>query len=162
MGDEQQQVKQRGARSSSGGRRKGGATAAVAAPAAHEPAPPAAALFEAKRPLYTGLIGLYDRVRRSEDFLRGDEDAEAVLRDLREELLSLLEAEGVEPIRAAPGSPFDRDLQSAAAAEPADAPEDDWTVGRVVRDGFRCGARVLRPQSVVVRRWRGGPSGGDA
>lgn len=160
MGEEQQ-VKQRGARSSSGGgRRKGGATVATA-PAVPEPAPSAAALFEAKRPLYNGLIGLYDRVRKSEEFLRGDEEAEAVLRDLRDELLSLLEAEGVEPIRAAPGSPFDRDLQSAAAAEPAASPEEDWTVGRVVRDGFRCGGRVLRPQSVLVRRWRGGPSGGD-
>ena len=54
-----------------------------------------------------------------------------------------------------PAGKFDRNVQQALSTEPAEKPEDDQTVARVVRDGFKWGAQVLRPQEVVVRVHKG-------
>ena len=65
-------------------------------------------------------------------------------------LLSLLEAEGVQPLDAA-GQPFDPNLHEAISHE--DSPDhDSGQVIEVIKSGYTLGDRVLRPALVRVAR----------
>ena len=64
-------------------------------------------------------------------------------------LRTLLESEGVNPIDAAPGTPFDPRLHEAIATVPgAGRPEGE--IVEQVRRGYRLRDRVLRPALVAV------------
>jgi len=103
----------------------------------------------AQKPLLKGLVLLYDTMRRS---LAGMPDGAAreTVELHVEELVELLHRHDVERMAETPVR-FDRSTQQALGTEPAATPEEDQTVARVVRDGFRWGTQVLRPQEVVIR-----------
>lgn len=103
----------------------------------------------AQKPLLKGLVLLYDTMKRSLEGL-ADAAAREVVTLHVEELLELLHRHDVERMAESPGR-YDRAIQQALGTEPAATPEEDQTVARVVRDGFRWGPHVLRPQEVVIR-----------
>jgi len=78
-------------------------------------------------------------------------------------LRQLLESEGVSPIEALPGMPFDPREHEAVASIPGSGHPDGSIAGEL-RRGYRLRDRVLRPALVAVAA--GGtsptPSGGDA
>jgi len=121
---------------------------------------------------YTDLILLYDNIKNytGDDDVMREEGALArrYLGYVMEELTEVLARRGIEPICAGPGvSPtagaFDPQFQRAIRTVPAESPDEDGCVVRVVKDGFAKDGKVLRPQSVIVARWTGpsGPAGGD-
>jgi molecular chaperone GrpE len=63
-------------------------------------------------------------------------------------LFELLEKEGLERVRPAPGAPFDPVDQEAVAHEPGDGEPE---VVEVLRDGYRYRGRVLRAALVKVK-----------
>lgn len=103
----------------------------------------------AQKPLLKGLVLLYDTMKRSLDGISDAAGREAVELHL-EEILELLHRHDVERISETPLR-FDRTLQQALGTQPAETPEEDQTIARVVRDGFRWGSQVLRPQEVVIK-----------
>lgn len=50
---------------------------------------------------------------------------------------------------------FDPTLHEAVTTEPALAPEDDQTVGKVFQRGYMFNGQLLRPARVVVKQWNG-------
>lgn len=108
----------------------------------------------AQKPLLKGLVLLYDTMRRTLDAIAEGETKKAVELHV-EELVELLHRQDVELMKDAPEK-FDPKLQSALGTEPAATPEEDQRVARVVRQGFRWGPHVLRPQEVVVKTFRKG------
>jgi len=121
---------------------------------------------------YTDLILLYDNIKNytGDDDVMREEGALArrYLGYVMEELTEVLARRGIEPICAGPGvSPtagaFDPQFQRAIRTVPAESPDEDGCVVRVVKDGFTKDDKVLRPQSVIVARWMepSGSAGGD-
>jgi len=72
----------------------------------------------------------------------------AMVRDL---LYSKLESHGVRRVDAI-GRPFDPAVHEALAVIPAEAPDRDGLVERVIREGYLIGDDVLRPAGVAVAR----------
>lgn len=107
----------------------------------------------AQKPLLKGMVLVYDTMKRSLDELKDKAARDAVTLHI-EELLELLHRHDVERMTETPAK-FDRNIQQALGTEPAGKAEEDQTVARVVRDGFRWGAQVLRPQEVVIRVHKG-------
>lgn len=103
----------------------------------------------AQKPLLKGLVLLYDTMKRSISGMGEGPGREAV--ELHaEELVELLHRHDVERMPESKGR-FDRTTQQALGTEPAATPEEDQTVARIVRDGFKWGTQVLRPQEVVIK-----------
>lgn len=67
-----------------------------------------------------------------------------------QKLISLLEAEGVEPIEAE-GKQFDPNFHEALSHE-EDSEHEEGQIIEVIRQGYRLGARVLRPALVRVAK----------
>ncbi len=105
--------------------------------------------------LWAGLILLHDDLQRMVRKHRKDRPAAARLGALGRELLGILARQGVEPLPA-PRGKFDSRRQRAVRAEAAARPADDQRVVRLVRDGFRQGGRILRPQEVVILKFQEG------
>lgn len=97
------------------------------------------------RPLYLDLIHLTDRLAAIADT---SNDQDSVL-SARDEVLEVLYRRGVDLITT-PSNELDSRLQHVVSVEQGDDPGLAGRVSRAVRDGFRMGERVLRPQSVVV------------
>ena len=95
---------------------------------------------------------------RSDDFDRAIEARPATTADdpwvegiaaIDRKLRQLLESEGVSPIAAAPGTPFDPREHEAVASVPGSGQPDGSIVGEL-RRGYRLRDRVLRPALVAV------------
>ncbi len=54
---------------------------------------------------------------------------------------------------------FDRTVHKAIKVTDAARAEDDGRVTQVLKRGFRRGERPLRPEEVVISRWRGREKG---
>ena len=63
-----------------------------------------------------------------------------------------LRTAGLEPVNPV-GEPFDPAKHEAVGTEPAAAPEEDGTVGRVYQIGYTFKGQLLRPARVVVRQY---------
>ncbi|MDP9176236.1 MAG: nucleotide exchange factor GrpE [Gemmatimonadota bacterium] len=63
-----------------------------------------------------------------------------------------LRTAGLEPMNPV-GEPFDPARHEAVGTEPAAAPDDDGTVGRVYQIGYTFKGQLLRPARVVVRQY---------
>ena len=111
------------------------------------------ALREAQKPILKGLLLIYDRVEQAAR-AAGSE----ALGTLEEEIVELLRRHDVELIGDRPDR-FDNRIQRAVRTEEARAAEEDQRVTQVVRQGFRWGGRILRPQEVVVRVFKGEGAG---
>ena len=103
----------------------------------------------AQKSLLKGLVLIYDTMKRSISGI-GDGTVREMVNLHIEELLELLHRHDVERMPDTLGK-FDRNTQQPLGTEPAATAEEDQTVARVVRDGFKWGAQVLRPQEVVIK-----------
>jgi molecular chaperone GrpE len=106
-----------------------------------------------KKNLVLALLRLHDHMQEAEAALEEGSPGRQRIAGLRTDLLDILYAEEVEPI-VPPGPEFDRARQQALGSVTTDFRALDNTVERVVREGFSSGSRVLRPQAVIVRRYR--------
>jgi molecular chaperone GrpE len=102
------------------------------------------------KPILRDILQFYDHVVEA---ARQHPDVEELLGMLREGLLEVLYRADVEPIDVI-SDKFDRKLQCVKRVEATEKEHEDWTVAEVIRDGFRQGDSVLRPQQVVVRRFK--------
>jgi molecular chaperone GrpE len=73
----------------------------------------------------------------------------------------LLESEGVTPVAAAPGTPFDPREHEAVASVPG-TPHPDGSIVEELRRGYRLRDRVLRPALVAVAASDHATPGADA
>ncbi|KAF0245378.1 MAG: hypothetical protein FD180_1693 [Planctomycetota bacterium] len=103
----------------------------------------------AQKSLLKGMVLIYDTMKRSISGI-GDGTVREMVNLHVEELLELLHRHDVERMPETLGK-FDRNTQQALGTEPAASSEEDQMVARVVRDGFKWGAQVLRPQEVVIK-----------
>ena len=110
------------------------------------------------KPILRDILQFYDHVVEA---ARQHPEVEELLGMLREGLLEVLYRADVEPIQVI-SDKFDRKLQCVKRVEATENEHEDWTVAEVIRDGFRLGGRVLRPQQVVVRRFKETEGEGDA
>jgi molecular chaperone GrpE (heat shock protein) len=104
------------------------------------------------KPLYLDLILLFDRIEQI-CAAQTDPAITDLLGTIRDELLEILYRRDVAPISSA-GTAFDSSLQQAIGTEPAASTAENNAVARVVRRGFRYEERILRPEEVVVKRYR--------
>jgi molecular chaperone GrpE (heat shock protein) len=118
-------------------------------------------------PIIRDLISLYDDLsgihRQMETALRESAQGDSLgtrisslSRNLDHHLEFLLEVLArleVLPTDCAAGK-LDKRAQRAMALEAAESPEGDGDVVRVLKRGFQWRDRVLRPEEVVVKRWK--------
>jgi molecular chaperone GrpE len=115
---------------------------------------------QAEKPLLLDLLMLYDSFHWFHQSLVRQESSPEVIADafqfLVDELLEILYRRDVVPI----SSPdrFDRTLHKAVQVTEAEQASDDNRVARVVKRGFMRRELVLRPEEVVVYRFKGGGS----
>ena len=111
--------------------------------------------LERFKPLYLDLILLFDRLDRvCKEEITDDGELRSFLLTLREELLEVLYRQGIEIVNT-DGNGFDPTNQRAIATETTTEREENNTLASVVRRGFRYQNRLLRPEEVVVNKFRG-------
>lgn len=103
------------------------------------------------------VVQLFDRV---DDLLGAGvlagmqpEEIAEHLRSFRSEILHMLRRQEVSIVDTSPGS-FDEMVQEAVDVVPVAHREDDQKIVAVLRRGFRHRGRLLRPESVVVGRFK--------
>jgi molecular chaperone GrpE (heat shock protein) len=101
------------------------------------------------RPLYLDLVRVTDRLSELAGFA---EDSSSVS-SARDEILEVLYRRGVEEFRAA-GDEFDPAFQQIVGTKDTDRSDLNGHVAERTRPGFRCGARLLRAESVFVWKLR--------
>jgi molecular chaperone GrpE len=107
-----------------------------------------------KESMIRSLVLLHDTMVNSEAELSATPKAQAHISYLRQELLDILYAEDVEPIGELSGQ-FNSSRQQALRTIPTDDPAQGNSIAEVIREGFLFQGKVLRPQSVIVRRYVG-------
>lgn len=115
--------------------------------------------FERFKPLYLDLILLFDRLDNvclelDANSEMAEKDINNFLRTLREELLEVLYRQSIELI-STDGNSFDPTQQRAIATKTISVREENNTLASVVRRGFRYQNRLLRPEEVIVKKFRG-------
>lgn len=115
-------------------------------------------LREAERPLLLDLLLLFDSMVWFRQSLHKEEMSRDVLADsfqfLVDELLEVLYRREVVPME--PTTAFDPTVHRAVQVQPATRPEDDNKVASVVKRGFVRDDKTIRPEEVVVYKWKGG------
>lgn len=106
-----------------------------------------------QKPILKGLILMYDAACRLLETLPASRGTEAV-ETLAEEIIELLRRHDVEMMPEQPER-FDNRIQMAIKTELVDRREDDQRVAQILRQGFRWGTQVLRPQEVIVKVYKG-------
>lgn len=113
-------------------------------------------VFQAEKPLLLDLLLFHDSLvwfRRGLD--KGEMSPEVVsdsFQYLIEEFLELLYRRDVLPTE--PRDEFHRESQKAVQVVYTDDVTLDWRIQRVVKRGFTRGERVLRPEEVILHRYR--------
>jgi molecular chaperone GrpE (heat shock protein) len=116
---------------------------------------------EAERPLLLDLLLLYDSMNWFHAQLVKRELAPDALADsfqfLLDELLEVLYRRDVVPMDPKDG--FDPTLHRAVQLQKAGGPDDDNRIAQVLKRGFLRKDKPLRPEEVVVYKWKvGGPT----
>lgn len=110
------------------------------------------------RPLYIDLILLVDRIEQIEYDLgengMSTPEIESILETLKHEVLEILYRRGVEQIEHTPKY-FDPKYQKVVDCEPTMNPDEDNLVVGIRRDGYKFNDFVLRPEEVVIRKYKG-------
>ena len=110
--------------------------------------------FERFKPLYLDLILLFDRLDRVCWEHQSAEDMSNFLSTLREELLEVLYRQGIELV-ITDGNTFDPTKQRAIGTEKTEVKEENNTLAAIIRRGFRYQNRPIRPEEVIVKKYRG-------
>lgn len=131
------------------------------------------------RPIIRDLISLYDdtlEIHRQMNATILDQDArggvtgggvvllesvQQMARNLEHNVHFILEVlERMEvihiPSSVGGGAKLDKRSQRAVAVEIAEDPDHDQNVVRVLKRGFQCKDRVIRPEEVVIQKWKEG------
>lgn len=113
---------------------------------------------EGRSGLLGRLLDVLDNMDRAADAASGESEAVRKGIDLiRQQLLSVMKQEGVEPIETI-GRPYDPTVAEAVAVEAVEADRHDLVLQQFQR-GYRFGESVLRPAKVKVGRAGGGTEG---
>jgi molecular chaperone GrpE (heat shock protein) len=116
-------------------------------------------VFQAEKPLLLDLLLFFDSLiwfRRGLD--KGEMSPEVVadsFQYLVDEFLELLYRRDVLPTE--PREEFHRETQKAVQVAYTDDVTLDWRIQRIVKRGFTRGERVLRPEEVILHRFRSTP-----
>jgi len=108
--------------------------------------------LEATRPLLLDLLLFYDRIDTAVSASKAANEA-SVLGSFHEELLEILYRRDVRKVVSA-SDRYDRDTQQVVGVVETLVAEEHQQVERIVRPGFRWGARILRAEDVIIRRHR--------
>lgn len=124
-------------------------------------------LQQAVLPIFRDLIRLYDDLkstaRKYSD--QAAADNENVVKDLSfygETVIDILYRYGVEKIEVRAGDDFNSKEHKAVAAAPTAEQEQDRKISRIIRDGFRMEARIIRNVEVEVLRYEAPKAEGAA
>ena len=111
------------------------------------------AFFERSRPLFIDLILLFDRL---ENYRQTDIEESSqfthLLKSFTEELLEILCRQGIDII--ASSKTFDPTIQRAIKIEITSEKEEDNKVSEVIRKGFRYFDNILRPEEIIVKKFK--------
>jgi len=115
-------------------------------------------VFQSEKPLLLDLLLFYDSLNWFQQSMVEQEMSPDVIADsfqyLVEEFLEILYRRDVTPMEAR--ERFDRKTHKVVKVTAADNPDDDGAVNQVLKRGFTRGGRPLRPEEVVISRWRQG------
>ncbi len=113
-------------------------------------------IFQAEKPLLLDLLLFYDSMVWFRTSLEsGEMSAKTVgenFQFLIDEFEELLYRRDVLPTE--PQDEFNRELQKAVQVVYTDDVSLDWRISRVIKRGFTRGERVLRPEEVILHRYR--------
>ena len=111
-------------------------------------------LLKAQKPLFTDMIRMYDDINKM--MKKGGRNSEE-LGFVCEMIIEILYRNDITIIKDAPAK-FDSTIQKAVKRIDTENQVEDRKVSEVVRDGFMWSDIVLRPQEVVVFRFKGDKS----
>lgn len=111
---------------------------------------------DAQRALLEGLLPVLDNIDYAlAAFERSAKpDPQALHKGVtmvKEELLRQLAAQGIHPVAADPGTPFDPDRHQAISVQEVEGLEGEQ-VALLARPGYAAGERLIRPAQVVVQK----------
>lgn len=113
-------------------------------------------IHQHEQPLLKDLLMFYDSMHWFKESLLKQEMAPEVIADsfqfLVDELVEVLYRRNVVPMPKS--ETFDRTVQRAVKVVPAEKAEDDNRIAQVLKRGFTVRDRPLRPEEVVVYKWR--------
>lgn len=111
---------------------------------------------DAQRSILDGILPVLDNIDYAlAAFERGGaRDPQALHQGVtmvKEELLRQLAAQGIRPVPAEPGSPFDAERHQAISVQEVPGIESEQ-VALLARPGYLHGERLIRPAQVVVKK----------
>ncbi len=110
----------------------------------------------AQADVVSSILDALDDFQRVLDLDRSTTSAEDVIAGIElveRKLLRELEGAGLERV-GQQGDPFDPNLHEAVGAIPAEAEEQDHTVGALLQAGYKFGGALIRPARVQVFMWQ--------
>lgn len=114
-------------------------------------------LYQAERPLLLDLLLFYDSLNWFQESLVKQEMSPDVIADsfqyLIDEFLEVLYRRDVLPQERQ--TVFDRRFHKAVKVVESDDPSDDHRIAQVLKRGFQRNGKPLRPEEVVILRYRG-------
>lgn len=114
-------------------------------------------IIDRNRPLFIDLILLYDRIENklleSKQSTSKMSTFEHFLKTLSDELLEILNRQGIEVIRIT-STIFDPAFQRAIGTEFTTVKEENNEVAKVLRKGFKLHDRLLRAEEVIVKKFK--------
>jgi molecular chaperone GrpE (heat shock protein) len=114
-------------------------------------------VFQAEKPLLLDLLLFYDSLNWFQESLVKKEMSSDVIGEsfqyLLDEFLEVLYRRDVHPFEAA--ETFDKQRHKAVKVVDSDDKEGDQRIAQVLKRGFVRSAKTLRPEEVVITRWRG-------
>ena len=114
-------------------------------------------LFQAEKPLLLDLLLFYDSMNWFQESLIKQEMSPDVIADsfqyLIDEFLEVLYRRDVVPVEES--SRFDRTVHRAVKVNDTDDEDEDYTIAQVLKRGFSRAQKPLRPEEVVILRYRG-------
>lgn len=114
-------------------------------------------LFQAEKPLLLDLLLFYDSLNWFQESLIKQEMSPDVIADsfqyLIDEFLEVLYRRDVVPVDEA--NTFDRTIHKAVKVTDTDEKGADYRIAQVLKRGFSRSDKPLRPEEVVILRYRG-------
>ena len=117
----------------------------------------------AQADVVSSILDALDDFQRVLDLDRSTTSADDVIAGVElveRKLLRELEAAGLERV-GQEGEPFDPNFHEAVSALPAEAEEQDHTVGAILQAGYKFAGTLIRPARVQVFTWQGDGSQGS-